>query len=369
MESTGNPFRFGEPVSGDFFTGRYRERESMLADLANQKKVLLTAPRLFGKSSLARRVMSELEYKGAITVYIDLERAYSPNRFIEIYLAELLRAAFRQAKEMRAFIQELNPEVREQLLLKLDPGDELILDLPEGIDSSAVAAAVMELAQHTAEFKKRPCVVCFDEISQGGNLPDALRNRLWETVPRHASVGYLLGSLDESMKDKVSGLVHLPLDKIEDRYLRGYIKTRFENTGFRGPHPMIAANLALTEGHPHYTQMLCRKLWNQGYSGKIISPKILSQALDALLEVQSEFYGFLWSDLSLHQKNLLMAVVRGGGQKIFSQDYVARFGLGSFSTVQKSLSRLLARQILERLADGYVVRDPFFRRWLTRRMM
>jgi hypothetical protein len=217
------------------------------------------------------------------------------------------------------------------------------------------------------EYKKRPCVVCFDEVSQGGNLPAELRERFFEAARSQNAVGYLLVSLDDSAKNKDS-LTHLALEKIEDRYLKPFIKTRFENTGFRIPENIIDEIVAVSEGHPHFTQMICRKLWNQGYSGKVITSKIVAQAVDALLEVQGEYYSSIWSDLSLHQKNLLMAVSRGGGEKIFSQDYVARFSLGSFSTVQKSLSRLLARQIFERQEDRYIIRDIFFRRWLSRRM-
>ncbi len=366
---TRNPFRYGEAVGGDYFTDRYRERELLLSELANGHNVLLTSPPQFGKSSLARKVMSEFEHRGVMSVYIDLERAYSPTRFIEIYLAELLRAAFRQAKELRTLIQDLDPEVKRELLLKVENNDELVLDLTEGANIDAMASAVMELAQHTVNYKKRPCVVCFDEVSSGGNLPAALRKRFFEVADNHAGVGYLLVSLDPKQKNATRDLVHLGLEKIEERYIKAFIKTRFENTGFRIVEPIIDEILEISNGHPHYTQMICRQLWNQGISGKVITNKNLAQAIETILEVNGEFFTALWVDLSLHQKNLLLAICRGGGQKIFSQDYVVRFGLGSFSTVQKSLNRLLSRQLLERQGETYVIRDMFFQRWLTRRMI
>ncbi|MCD4814328.1 ATP-binding protein [bacterium] len=364
-----NPFRYGESVTGDFFTDRYREREYLISELSGLKNVIVYGPPQYGKSSLARKALSEMEHRGVITVYVDLERAYSPSRFIEIYLAELLRAAFRQPKELRTFIQELDPAIKQNLPLKLEENDELILDLEEGGDIESIANSVLELAQYTVNYKKRPCVVCFDEVTAGGNLSEKFRRRLREIAAEHEGVGYLLLSLKPAKKEELKAFGYLTLEKIEERYMKAYIKTRFENTGFRIVEGIIDEILEVSGGHPNYTQLVCRQLWNQGHSGKIITNKNLAQAIEAILEVNAEYYSNIWSDLSLHQKNLIAAICQGGGQKIFSQDFVARFGLGSFSTVQKSLNRLLIRQVIDRQGDQYIVQDMFFQRWITRRMI
>lgn len=366
---TRNPFKFGEPVGGDYFAGRYRERELLLAELSMGHNALLSGPSQYGKTSLARKVMSELEKRGLMTVYIDLERAYSPMRFIEIYLGEILRSAFRQTKDLRSFIDTLKPEIKEYLKLKIEENDELVLDLNEELELEDIAAAVLELAEQTADYKKRTCVVCIDEISEGGNLSTKLRKQCFEIANKHLNVGYLLLSLESTIKKEPTGFIHVPLDKIEERYFKGYIKTRFENTGFRITEDVIDEILELSGSHPHFTQMICRRLWDQWYSGKIISSKSISRALEEILETNGEVYAALWHDLSMHQKNLLLAVNQGGGQKIFSQDFVSSFGLGSFSTVQKSLSRLLAKHILEKKNEGYIIRDLFFNKWLSRRIL
>jgi uncharacterized protein len=341
----------------------------LISELSIAHNVVLSGPPQYGKSSLTQKVMSELEHRGVMTVYVDLERAYSPTRFIEIYLAELLRAAFRQPKELRTFIQELDPELKKNLPFKLEKNDELILDLDEESNLETIASSVLELAQHTVNYKKRACVVCFDEISRGGDLSEAMRKRLIDVAGEHEGVAYLLVSLDEKILKTNKNFLHLGLESIEERYLKAYIKTRFENTGFRIVESIIDEILEVSAGHPNFTQMICRQLWNQGHSGKVITNKNLAQAIEGILEVHSEYYASMWTDLSLHQKNLILAICKGGGQKIFSQDFVGRFGLGSFSTVQKSLNRLLTRQVIDKRGDHYYVRDMFFQRWLTRRMI
>lgn len=365
-----NPFKFGEIVTGDYFAGRYREKELITAELSANHNVIICGPAQFGKTSIARKVMSELEKKGVITIYIDLERGYSPIRFIEIFLSELLRAAFRQTKDLRSFIDSLEPELKEKLKLKIESNDELIIDLQEDSNLEEMAAAVLELSEQTAVYKKRACVVCFDELSEGGNHTEKFRQQMIAAAKKHENVGYLLINLQAPTQQELNkqGITPIILEKIEERYFKGYIKTRFENTGFRITEEVIDELLTLSESHPHFTQMLCSKLWDQWYSGKIISGKSIIRAVDEILEINNEYYASLWKDLSLHQKNLLLAVAQGGGQKIFSQEFVGRFGLGSFSTVQKSLSRLLTKHIFERRDDSYIIRDIFFSQWLARKI-
>ncbi len=365
---TNNPFRCGESVSGDFFVGRYRERELLLSKLSAGHDVLLSGPRQFGKSSMAKKVMAEFERRGVMSVYIDLDRAFSPTRFIEIYLSELLRSAFRQAKELRNFIEEINHELKKHVFLKIEQTGELVLDLREESDMVSLAGAVLTLAQHTADYKKRPCILCFDEVSQGGNLPVSLRKLIMETASSQAGVSYLIVCLESDSRPQPPTYCHLPLLMLEERYLKAHIKIRLENAGFRIAEQIIDKILDISEGHPHFTQMLCRELWNQAHSSKTISSKDITKALEALLQAQSEYYNNLWRGFSLHQKNLLLAICQGGGKKIFSRDFVARFGLGSFSTVQKSLSRLSIECIVERQKENLRIRDMFFRRWITRRM-
>jgi len=364
-----NPFRCGEPVSGDAFTGRYREREILMAELAAGRNVLLTAPRYYGRSSLARRVMSEFERQGIMTVYIDFERAYSLPRFVEQYLAELLRSAFRQAKELQGFIETLTPDFRKMLVFNDENSGALTVDLQEIHDSNGVAGWLLELAQLTSEYRKRPCVVCFDEVSKDGNSPEELRDHLRTVARAHTQVGYLLIDVEVGAKKDREDFTHLSLGNIEERYLKAFIKTRFENTGHRIEETVIEDILHISGGHPHFTQMICRELWNLGHNGKVVSAKNLTHALEAIQETHAVHYGTQWREFSLHQKNLLLAISVGGGKKIFSQEYVSLHNLGSFSTVQKSLSRLLAMQLIARRDECYIIPDVFFQQWINRRML
>jgi uncharacterized protein len=363
-----NPFRFGEPVGEDHFTDRYREREVLLSELTAGHNVLLTAPRAHGRTSLARKVLADCERQGLLTLYLDSDRAYSLPRLIENYLSELLRGAFRQPKDLQAFLESLAPEFRQRLSFSVSGGGELTVDLSRHSEPPAILPLLFELARLTSEYRKRTCVVCFDEISDQGRVPEAWRSALLAAARAQTRVGYLLIDLAPSAYAKREHFLHLPLGRIEERYFKPFIKTRFENTGFRVEDAVLSEILKLTGGHPNATQLLCRELWNQGGSGKLMTVKHLQQALEATLETQAGHYMALWRDLSVHQKNLLVAIANGGGKRIFSQRYVTDHHLGTFSTVQKSLNRLLETQVVARRTEGYELQDLFLQTWLKRRV-
>ena len=100
-----NPFFFRElPTDGPFCN-----REIELNDLENHAKslanVVLFSPRRFGKTSLIKRVQSNLSKEGAVCVYTDFYGITS----VEDVAARLAKAVFR----------ETHPSVRGDLKMYL----------------------------------------------------------------------------------------------------------------------------------------------------------------------------------------------------------------------------------------------------------
>ncbi len=58
-----NPFKFGSIVSGDYFYNREEDLLRIKQILSGGNNVTLYAPRRYGKSSLVKKALSELETK------------------------------------------------------------------------------------------------------------------------------------------------------------------------------------------------------------------------------------------------------------------------------------------------------------------
>ena len=50
--------------------------------------------------------------------------------------------------------------------------------------------------------------------------------------------------------------------------------------------------------------------------------------------------------------------------QVYSSDFLQKHNLGSASSVQRAVSRLMIEEILEKLTGGYQFTDIFFKRWI-----
>ena len=74
-----NPFRYGEIVSGSFFTDREQELADLVSDALSGQNVVIISPRRYGKTSLVLIARERLISEGALVVYVDLLRVSTLN--------------------------------------------------------------------------------------------------------------------------------------------------------------------------------------------------------------------------------------------------------------------------------------------------
>ena len=74
----------------------------------------------------------------------------------------------------------------------------------------------------------------------------------------------------------------------------------------------------------------------------------------------------LWDMLTLKARQLLVALAKEQNTQVrpFSSDFLRKHNLGSASSVQRAITRLLEEEVLEKTDEGYQFTDVFFKRWL-----
>jgi hypothetical protein len=148
-----------------------------------------------------------------------------------------------------------------------------------------------------------------------------------------------------------------------------FIKRRCEETGQAISDEAITHILAITEGHPHNTQELCYFTWAlaQGERIAVIDVAVVDQALVQVLDAESAHYTMLWEGLAAHQRLVLVALA-SESRPVYSEEYRRRHRLGAVSSVQKSIARLVARELIEQVpGNGYRIADTFLRAWIGQR--
>jgi hypothetical protein len=144
------------------------------------------------------------------------------------------------------------------------------------------------------------------------------------------------------------------------------VRERFAATGRRVEESALQRVLDLTGGHPQDTQQLCSELWQQAATGAAGEAE-LERALVRVLASEDAYFTALWESLPRGQRLLLRAIAREG-RGVYHQDYRQRHRLGSQSSVQSALARLIERELIEGSAErGYRLCDTFLAPWLRSR--
>jgi hypothetical protein len=72
-----NPFIYGEEAADEAFCDREGEIKELLRDIQNGVNVIIFSPRRYGKTSLIKQVLKQLDKKKTASVYVDLYPAVS----------------------------------------------------------------------------------------------------------------------------------------------------------------------------------------------------------------------------------------------------------------------------------------------------
>lgn len=91
-------------------------------------------------------------------------------------------------------------------------------------------------------------------------------------------------------------------------------------------------------------------------------------AINHILALNSELYVDILYQLSLRQKELLIAIAQEGrATHITSGKFIKQYYLNGASSVQKACSVLLDKQLITNDTGVYQVYDRFMQLWLLRR--
>jgi hypothetical protein len=124
----------------------------------------------------------------------------------------------------------------------------------------------------------------------------------------------------------------------------------------------------LTRGNPNDTQELGHFTWSLAVAeSKPATRETVSRAMDQVIAAESARFTDLWEGLTGSQRVVLQAIAVEDGIRLFTQDALRRYRLGSASQVERAVQRLVEREIVDAVQRGtYVVPYVFLKGWLRR---
>lgn len=374
-----NPFYYGRIVKGDAFCNRTKEIAELERVCKNSNSIFLYSERRLGKTSLVSKVLGNLPKEEFVTVYIDLWPTYGEDSFTLTTAKAIAEASGPSVDKVMAISKSLF----SRLLPTFGVDDQGKPTVTFGIATKKIdipaLEEVLEAPARLSTKLKKKCVVVFDEFQQILQYEeDTVERRLRSIIQQHNDVAYIfLGSrkhliqnlFADNSRPLYRAATHFPLKPIAEEHWIPFINMRFNNASKFITTELISSICEKTEGHPFYTQHLCHLVWELTPANDKVTPKIIREAIESLLDRESYAFTTLFDGLSSNQRRLLEAIAKDGEQaQPYEAEFVSRSGFKSPSAVQSALKALIEKDIIDRTEEGaYMVSDRFLRLWIRRR--
>lgn len=361
------PFKFGEIVTGQYFTNRDDEIEKLKNNLLSLQNTMIISPRRYGKSSLvveATRQFSK-EQKGYNICFLDLMYTYSAEEFYSKFATSILKATSNKVEEFLQLAKSIIKGARITINTGTgEPAVEFGLSyIKDNIET------ILNLPQALATKKKKKLVICIDEFQNISRFDkdQQLQGRLRSAWQHHDKVGYVLYGSKQTMMMEIFNQSSSPfyrfgeiiyLNRIHTNRLREYLSHAFQSTGKEIPEEICNKIITTVENHPYYLQQFARNIWL--LSGQVVSMPDFDQAKDSLISDNLNFYNELFDGLTNYQVGFLTALLLKEKQ-LYSSEVIYSYKLGSSANVRKMFKAFEHKGIITQEGNKIVFADPIFK--------
>ena len=371
-----NPFRYGVPVSGEYYFPRPDFSKTLLPYTAAGQKILLYGRRRFGKTSFLKEYADTLKQRGTTSVFIDVYPITSLRDFLHALSAGIKESGLLSITErVKKIIFDLF-RIRPRLAVE---GDETALDffIPSLKDDDVKSAVEDTIRLFGKLAENQPLVVVFDEFQKIAEIDDAgwLEGALRSEIQNQGAVPYIFcGSRRGLILDMFQNpsrpfyqmCTAIELPRLQNDFAE-WLRNKLLSAKVAIDSETSLAMLAKIDWSPNYAQMIAFHLVADPPEGNVGIDDI-ERVLDALCQLNGYTYMTLYDSLGANAQRLLRLVARNPDQSPFRQELMAAFGLKT-SGVQSAIRSLINRHILDDTTSGGKVYfdDPLFSRWLKTR--
>ena len=375
------PFVYGELAENENFVDRIEDRNQLRTFLQNGISVMLISPRRWGKSSLVRQTMKELQAtdKTIRVCYIDAFSVTSVTEFLSTFASAVIEGTSstieKRLEDIKRFINVITPSIT----IKDDTLNSFSFDLKmRPIEQST--QEILRLPETIAKAKNIHIIVCIDEFQQLATLADwkSLEGKMrseWQL--QHNTTYCFYGSKRHMMMD-IFGNANNPfyrfgqvlfLQKINKIYWIPYIIEGFAKTGKSISEQFAERICDTVQCHSWYVQQLSFFIWSA--TDSVVTEDIFREQLQMLIDTNAPMF-FRDSESLTPSQIGMLAAISNGETKLNSKAVIERYTLGNQQTITRNKQRLRELDIVE-LQDGHfafvdAVYELWFRQQYHRRV-
>ena len=370
-----NPFKFGDPVEGDYYLPRPDLENFVSQFLTNRIHVVLIGPRRFGKTSFLLNLLKKLKDQSYPYIYIDIFNITSHKDFLHQML-RALKSRNGWIGSVKGLIESM-PRLRPKITTQYDantghPSIDFTLDLAVSSENdvkemiqdvlSSLNKLGVGLILAIDEFQK------ITEINDAGWLEATLRTQMQQlrntsfifTGSRRSVIYDMLNNPSRPLY-KFCQPIEFPAFGEE---FTEWVIGRFGKVGIRCTREAIQHLRTLVQDTPNYVQMVCFHLVALGMNDITIDE--VNAALKTVIQQNAYAYQTVLSTLTLTQQRTLRLAAKEGKQ-IFAKEFLVKYEISSGAALSSAIKSLKEKEILDEEGAGkgtVIFDDPLFAIWL-----
>lgn len=370
-----NPFITNGYAGAEYFCDRVKETETIVNLLTNQNNIALISPRRMGKTDLIRHCLAQPDIKNKYyTFEVDIYSTSSLNDFINVFgkaVLETLRTKGRTVWE--GFLNMLS-SVRSEISFDINGNPVWGLGLGNIVNPATTLSEIFAYLQNA----DRPCIVAIDEFQQILKYPDgekveaSLRtyiqhcsnaNFIFSGSHRHLMSGmFVTPSRPFYQSVTIINLQPIPLDK----YIE-FCQQKFNAVGKCLNVDVVETIYNRFNSTTMYLQKVMNILYSSTPEGATCTVDMIDIAVDTLLNLASDTYETILSQMPEKQRNLFLAIsAEGKASSISGGQFVRKYRLISSSSVLSAVKGLLDKDFITQDKGIYSTYDLFFVEWLRK---
>ena len=369
-----NPFTIGI-AKEEKFCNRKEEIRNLKNFIQNGQNVVIYSPRRFGKTSLVKTVLKELEKKDKnfIGIYADLFPVSSYQDFIEIFSKAIIQSIGKEVdKSFFQKIKNLFKNIVPSFTVKPDGSFSISISINPSISLETLLSDLfIGLEKYIKKNDLKACIVLdeFQEITtleESKKIEGLLRNFIQEQEDiSYIFVGSRRKLLVDMFTDKKrpfykSSFLY-PLKKIERSEFVKCIISSFKETEKVCSKSTAEEIYDLVDGYPYYVQKLSSIIWD--LTDKKITEKIVENAFKTLIKMESIDFESIWINLNKSEKTVLKMIAIYPEISPFSKEFLEKSKL-SIGGIQKAISSLIKKDLIEKEDNLYLLTDPVMKYWI-----
>ena len=370
-------FVYGMSVGGNNFTDRIEETKRIKLDFENGVNVILISPRRMGKTSLIKKVISEIDNPMLKIVYMDIYDCRSEYDFYNRFAETIMKSTGNHLEQVMENIKRFLVRISPKISFSPEPNSEFSVSL--GITPKDYSPEeILNLPERIAKEQGVRLVVCIDEFQQIGEFTDSLtvQKRLRGVWQHHQNVSYCFFGSKKHLMENIFQNRRMPfyqfgemlhLKCIPTVYWVPFICSRFEKYGKKIAEEYANRICQVVKNYSSYVQQLA---WNvMAETEKEVNEESFEEGLKALLEQNSSLFIQQTDGLTTYQLNFIRLLCKDIHSGFTTQAVSEIYPLGSKSNIDRIKKSLVDKEIITIEKEGIFLADSVFELWFKREMM